>query len=147
MAYSKEEIEEVFSLVMTRIIEGESLRAILRDKDTPSPETFYKWISEDDTKAKRYARACEYRADAIFDEIIEIADETSNDTIIDDDGNERPNHEWISRSRLRVDSRKWIASKLAPKKYGDKLDIDHTTLGESINIISLGSGKKPDEAT
>lgn len=148
MAYKKEQIEEIFNRIMSEIIHGRALRNILKDEGMPAPETFYVWLDQDESKSKRYARACEYRADAIFDEIIDIADETDNDTIYDiETGAEKPNHEWIARSRLRVDSRKWIASKLAPKKYGDKIDVDHTTLGESINIISLGSGKKPDEIT
>ena len=151
MAYKKEQIEEIFNRIMSEIIHGRALRNILKDEGMPAPETFYVWLDQDESKSKRYARACEYRADAIFDEIIDIADETNNDTIILDLGDgivsEKPNHEWIARSRLRVDSRKWIASKLAPKKYGDKIDVDHTTLGESINIISLGSGKKPDGTT
>lgn len=146
MAYKKEQIEEIFNRIMSEIIHGRALRNILKDEGMPAPETFYVWLDQDESKSKRYARACEYRADAIFDEIIDIADDSSNDTEYTEQG-EKPNHEWISRSRLRVDSRKWIASKLAPKKYGDKIDVDHTTLGESINIISLGSGKKPDGIT
>lgn len=147
MAYKQQQIEEIFDRIMEEIINGRSLRTILKDEGMPAPKVFYKWISEDDVKGKQYARACEHRADSIFDEIIEIADQSEYDTSTDEFGNEKQNHEWINRSRLRVDSRKWIASKLAPKKYGDKLDVDHTTLGESINIISLGSGKKPDGTT
>ena len=61
------------------------------------------------------------------DEIMEIADDSSNDIDrIDDFGNPIENREFISRSRLRVESRKWLASKLKPKKYGDKQSIDHT---------------------
>ncbi len=55
--------------------------------------------------------------ETLVDEIIDIADDSSNDRIIDD-GRERCNGEYIARSRLRVDTRKWLASKLAPKIYG-----------------------------
>ena len=123
MAYSDIDIEKIFSEVVNRIFNGESLRAILRDSHMPSSQTFYNWLDSDNDKSKRYARACEARADAIFDEILDIADETSNDTVTTDTG-EYPNTEWINRSRLKVDSRKWIVSKLNPKKYGDKIDVN-----------------------
>lgn len=146
MAYSEAQIDEIFNRIISHIINGRSLRTILKDDGMPAPETFYRWLSDDEKKSKHYARACEYRADAIFDEIIEIADDSSQDTDHTEFG-EKMNSEWVNRSRLRVDARKWIVSKLFPKKYGDKLDIDHSTLGESINVISLGSGKKPDGTT
>lgn len=61
--------------------------------------------------------------EVMADELFDIADETSQDTITDAEGNARPNSEWITRSRLRVDTRKWYLSKLAPKRYGDRLDV------------------------
>lgn len=61
--------------------------------------------------------------DEMADEIVEISDETGKDTLTDADGNDRPNTEWISRSKLRVDSRKWLMSKVAANLYGDKLDV------------------------
>lgn len=141
MAYSEEKINEIFSQIMSHIINGRSLRTILKDHGMPSPETFYRWLNDDDKKAKHYARACEYRADAIFDEIIEIADESERDTIVHDDGRETANSEWINRSRLRVDARKWIASKLAPKKYGDKFEVDNKHEGEIIITRRVINGK------
>jgi hypothetical protein len=53
------------------------------------------------------------------DEIIDIADDAGRDVSVDNEGNQRVNGEAIARSRLRVDTRKWIMSKLAPRKYGD----------------------------
>ena len=82
----------------------------------------FRWLSEFSRFRDRYARAREAQADALFDEILEIADETAFDTEITENGS-RPNSEWIARSRLRVDARKWMASKLAPKKYGEKLEL------------------------
>jgi hypothetical protein len=86
----------------------------------------------DSQLSDQYVQACEERADSIFEEIIEIADNTTNDSIITDKG-EIPNNEWIARSRLRVDARKWAVSKMNPKKYGDKTDV--TTNGRDINTI------------
>lgn len=109
-------------------------------------KTFYDWIKADIELSNKYARARELQAEYLADQILSIADDVSNDTIIDDEtGRESANHEWINRSRLRVDARKWIASKLFPKKYGDKVDL--TTAGEKINgvkeiIIERASANK-----
>jgi len=135
MAYNEEQIETIFSLIIQRIEEGEALRTILKDSDMPSTQTFYRWLESNDLKSKQYACACEARGDAIFDEIIEIADDSQNDFIEKDIGDgivaSQFNSEHVQRSRLRIDARKWVASKLNPKKYGDK--IDHTTDGKQIN--------------
>ena len=83
--------------------------------------TFYKMLKETNNLEK-YARATEIRAEKMADEILDIADSSENDTIKTEKG-EFQNTEWIQRSRLRVDSRKWLMSKMLPKKYGDKIDI------------------------
>lgn len=126
MAYDK---EIVFHLILSEIEEGASLRSVLKRNDMPGTTIFFEWIHNDEDKAKQYARACEKRAESIFEDILEIADDSSNDTIYTDKG-EYPNTEWMARSRLRVDSRKWMLGKMNPKKYGDKLDV--TTDGEKI---------------
>lgn len=87
------------------------------------PSTVFTWIQNYPDFQKQYARARELQADFLAEQILEISDYSANDTIHTDKG-EIPDHEWISRSRLRVDSRKWLASKLAPKKYGDKVDMN-----------------------
>ena len=86
--------------------------------------TFAKWISDDPSRNEQYARAREAQADKVAEEILTIADDGRNDTYLDDDGNERTDQDVIARSRLRVDARKWLASKMAPKRYGEKLAID-----------------------
>jgi len=140
MAYSKEDIEETFERIVIGIGEdGESLRSVLMRHSMPGSETFYKWIDQDIIKAKRYARACDERAERIADEILEIADFAERDTkIVGEDQKEVPDHEWISRSKLRVDTRKWLLGKLNPKKYGTKM-VDVTSGGEPIQqqVISI----------
>ena len=139
MAYDK---EIVFPLILLSIEDGASLRATLRRDGMPSSITFYDWIENDKQKALQYVHACEKRAEFIFEEILEIADETSKDTIYTDKG-EIPNSEWIARSRLKVDARKWMLGKMNPKKYGEKIQQEHS--GElTTNIISLGNGTKPE---
>jgi hypothetical protein len=71
-----------------------------------------------------YARARDLGADAIADEILEISDDRSNDwmdrSLPDGSVKREPDHEHINRSRLRVDTRKWLLAKMAPKRYGDR---------------------------
>lgn len=120
MAYKTEEIEKIFNEIMSEVESGCSLTSILKRDDTPCGKTFYEWVDADEEKVKRYARAREARAELIFEEILDIADQTQFDTIKKEDGFEQPNHEWIARSRLKIDARKWMLGKMDSKKYGDK---------------------------
>lgn len=106
----------------------------------------FKWIKENENFSNNYARAKESQAELSASKILEIADDASNDDLIDEEGRVRPNSEWINRSRLRVDARKWIASKLHPKKYGDKTDL--TTNGENINpvVVNFIEAKRKEDA-
>jgi hypothetical protein len=133
-------IPEVRDTLLLRLSHGESLRAICRDKAAGMPDvsTVFDWIHKDETFAKQYARARELQADMLVDEILEIADDSAHDVVesLDDKGNiiERVNHDHINRSRLRVDTRKWFASKVFPKRYGDKQEIEHSGKIESITV-------------
>jgi len=133
MAYSKKQIEDTFQAICDRIKQGESLRAVLRNENMPSSRTFFKWIQSDSEKVKQYAYVCEQRADAIFEEIIEIADNSANDTKVLMDGKVVTDNDVVQRSRLRIDARKWMLGKLNPTKYGDKtnLTIEDKRLTES----------------
>ncbi|MDD3645500.1 MAG: hypothetical protein PHR19_08245 [Bacteroidales bacterium] len=140
MAYSKKEIENIFNAICDRIEQGESLRSVLRDDNMPSSQTFYIWVDSDELKSKQYARATELRAENIFDEIFDIADDGRNDFTqknTSDGVIEVFNSEHVQRSRLRIDTRKWALSKMNPKKYGDKVGIDHTTKGETMPPIHI----------
>lgn len=92
-------------------------------------------------------RAREARADRLAEEILAIADDGSNDTYIDAAGNQRTDHDAIARSKLRVDSRKWLASKMFPRKYGEKLDVqtNHTAspLADMIARIAAAGSSIP----
>jgi len=134
MAYTENKKTLVFNSIIDKIEEGKPVRVILKEQDMPSTQTFFKWLNEDSEKAKLYACACEVRADKIFEDIIFIADATEDDIITDINGNLVTNHNVIQRDRLRVDARKWIASKLNPKKYGDKIDM--TTNGKEITSVT-----------
>lgn len=84
----------------------------------PSRETMYQWLANNTSFADKYARAKQQQIELLVDEIIEISDDTSQDTIINENGTRTCNSEFIARSKLRIDSRKWLASKLVPKVYG-----------------------------
>ena len=137
MAYSKKEKDEIFDDIFTRISNGEALRTILQASNMPSTQTFYRWLEDDEIKSKQYARATEERADAIFDEILEIADENEADVYINDLGETKIDGNNIQRSRLRVDARKWVVSKLNPKKYGNKEFIEQTVKKSPVFKIEL----------
>lgn len=115
--------QEVADVICERIAAGESLRSILKDDGMPASSTVFKWLIDYPAFSEQYTRAREAQADSLFDEILTIADDGRNDSYTDDDGNVRTDHDVIARSKLRVDARKWMAGKLRPKKYGDKLAI------------------------
>jgi len=90
------------------------------------------WVSADADFANRYAHARSSGLEVLAEELVEIADDTTHDQIITAAG-VMQNSEYIARSRLRVDTRKWLLSKLAPKKYGDKLELS----GDAENPIAV----------
>jgi len=90
----------------------------------PEKRTVLKWLASLPEFVTQYAHAREAQADAYADEIAEIADDGKRDYTVDADGVAFVDHDHIARARLRVDARKWIASKLKPKKYGDKLTAE-----------------------
>ena len=112
--------------ICARLVEGESLRAICRDDDMPDASTVFRWMNAHPEFREQYAYARELQADLAFDDIVEIADDGRNDWMERHDGSVALNKEAIQRSALRVDTRKWRMSKLLPKKYGDKLAVDHS---------------------
>lgn len=121
--------DEIADRICDALADGRSLRAICRKPDMPGQSTVFRWLADERYAAFReqYTRAREAQADALFDEMLDIADDGSNDWMERrrEDGtvDEVFNHEHIQRSRLRVDARKWMAGKLRPKVYGDKLDL------------------------
>ena len=119
--------QKAVEIILNKIsIEKLSLRKALENRDTkilPAPVTFIDWLSKDEGLAKQYAYACEERTEGIFDEMFDIADDSTDDITEYDLGegikSSKVNQENIQRSRLRVDTRKWALSKMNPKKYGD----------------------------
>ena len=120
--------QELANKICAELAMGISLRSVCRDKDMPCIATVFNWFRTKEAFLEQYTRAKEESADALVEDMLDIADDSTNDYMeqIDKDGNTegyKLNGENIQRSKLRVDTRKWAASKLKPKKYGDKLDI------------------------
>lgn len=117
--------QEIASEIIERIVLGESLRSIVKDEHMPVISTVFRWMSHNDEFSKQYARAKEEQAEAFADEIVAISDE-EHITVKDHEGGLTEvtfDSVAIARNRLRIDARKWVASKLKPKKYGDKLEL------------------------
>ena len=115
--------EELGSEICAELSQGISLRTVCKAEDLPCAATVFNWLRVHKEFLEQYTRAKEESADAMAEDILDISDNASNDwmdTNDDDNPGYRLNGENIQRSRLRVESRKWLMSKQKPKKYGDK---------------------------
>lgn len=143
--------QEISDLICERIADGESLRAICSEDEMPNKATVFRWLNKHTEFRDQYARARDEQAETLFDEILDIADDGRNDWMAargdDDEGaGWKENGEAIRRSQMRIDARKWMAGKLRPKKYGDKIEVDQKldvsdALGSLLTQIAA-SGRK-----
>jgi hypothetical protein len=135
--------EEIWGRLLPLISEGASLPAALRQLPEPRPSLWWCKMSvrNDPGIADRYRAAMELRADALSDEISAIADEPIPPGISGSDASA-----WVQHQRLRVDAKKWIASKLFPRQWGDRVElsvdvtrqISITAALEQANLRLLG---------
>ncbi|EPT2859784.1 ubiquitin carboxyl-hydrolase [Proteus mirabilis] len=100
--------------ICSKLAEGESLRSVCRRPGMPSKATVFRWLSENAEFRDQYAKATEQRADALFEEILEIADDVL------------PDSAEVAKAKLRIDTRKWSLARMSPKKYGDKVTQEIT---------------------
>jgi len=140
--------KQVNDEILHRIVAGESLNRILKDEHLPSISSVFDWLT-DESKSEfldKYNQAKELQAEYYADELIDIADDASNDYVekvmASGEVVQVVNSEHIQRSRLRVDTRKWIASKLLPKRYGDKQEVD-VKFGPAEQLKELMDMVKP----
>ncbi len=118
---------EIAEEILERLADGESLASICSRDGMPSRGAVNHWVLNDhEGFASRYACAREAGLMTLADDILVISDDGRNDTYKDEDGKERTDQDVVQRSRLRVDSRKWILSKLMPKQYGDRVALEHS---------------------
>jgi hypothetical protein len=144
---------ETATAICVRLGLGESLREICGDEDMPSKTTVMRWLAEHKEFRDQYAGAREAQADYYAEEILEIADDGTNDWMErkrpDGSTEEVENREVLNRSRLRVDTRKWLMARMAPKKYGDKITQEVTGADGAplVPIINLTGRPEPSSAS
>lgn len=116
--YAKEKVDRI----LESIADGRSLRASSKENDVPAP-TFLSWVDGDETLRERYARARISQAEVHADDIVTTADRDDLDP---------------KDKAVRVDARKWVASKLHPSRYGDAKRLEHTGKdGAPLNLTVL----------
>ena len=111
--------QELTDIICQRLSEGQSLRTVCKDDDLPCAATVFCWMRTKPEFLEQYEKAKEESADALVEDMLDIADFQA------DIGNEGT-AVGVAHARLRVDTRKWAASKLKPKKYGDKIQAEHS---------------------
>ncbi len=136
--------QEIATEICRRMTAPRSLRSICRDdEDMPAISTVMLWLTKHQEFSEQYARAREVMADALAEETLEISDDGRNDWMERQSEAEKGagvnngwvlNGEHVQRSRLRIDARKWFASKLNPKKYGDKVGVEHE-VGDKLSEL------------
>ena len=137
--------------ICDRLADGESLNAICKSEGMPSERTVRTWArTPDHPFSPKYARAREIGYLKLADELLEIADDGSNDWMkrTGKDGEDlgwAVNGEHVARSRLRVDTRKWLLSKCLPKIFGDRITAEHTGLN-AVPVRLINSRMTAQEA-
>lgn len=124
--------------ICDRLANGLSLRAICRNKGMPSKTTVFKWLAQNSTFADQYARAREAQADLLVDEMVAIADtpKIGTKTKRTADGKvEKTTGDMVEHRRLQIETRKWVAARMRPKKYGDKIDVEQKTTVEAGDSV------------
>lgn len=138
--------QELADKICAQLAMGKSLRSVCTGEGMPSMVTIFNWFRVYPDFLNQYTRAKEESADWMADEILDIADDGTNDwmTITMPGGYEKevPNNEVLQRSKLRVDTRKFLMAKMKPKKYGEKLDL--TTDGRALPTPIYGGNSTKD---
>lgn len=135
--------EAIANEICERMIDGESMRRICSDDHMPDRSTVLRWMHSDAEFAAKCARARILQADALEEQMQEVADDGRNDWMERQSTSEKGpgvndgwvlNGEHVQRSKIRISTLQWRASKLNPKKYGDKLQVGGDPDGSPIEI-------------
>jgi hypothetical protein len=134
--YTKELASEICELVAC---ESKGLKTLCKQNSHwPDRVNIYRWMKKYPDFRIAYAQAKEFQIEALVDEILDIGDDASKDDLIrvNKNGEEIKtcNNEWVQRSRLKCDNRKWLAAKLCPRLYGDKF-IDKDSAESLISKV------------
>lgn len=128
--YSRDQKEAILDNIFEDVSKGLSLRRACKNNGIPRI-TFYDWVDKEQRFADLYTRARQQGIEARFESIEEDYSEEPQR----DPETGKIDSAWVQLQRLKIDSKKWELSKLAPKKYGDKIDV--TSKGESIQAPSV----------
>jgi hypothetical protein len=120
-------------LIIEQLSDGIPLRVICRQEGMPAWRTVYDWIAKDENLSAHIARARDLGYDAIAEECIDIADETSGD-YVEQDGRMVYNAEHVQRSKLKIETRLKLLAKWNPKKYGERIHTEHSG---SVNLANM----------
>lgn len=140
-ARASRKTEKIRQEILQLIIAGESVRRICDREGMPCKSTVMNWIAADPEFRVAYAAAKALYAEVLAEEIIEIADDAKYDWVEGENGKEL-DYEHVQRARLRIDSRKWLAARLSPKRYGDSAMLK---IGEAEAAPSAASGLSQNE--
>lgn len=140
--------QKIADLICERIAAGETLAAICKDADMPETVTVWRWREAHESFRSAYARARVAQMEAWADEIVDISDDGSNDWMKRNDPDNEGyvfNGEHAQRSRLRVDTRKFLMAKIAPKVFGEKTQLTNAE-GDGPAEIVVTWGKPSSES-
>ena len=137
MARPTDYSEEIAIDICSWLIQGKSVASYCKQENTPTVKTIYNWLAAHKEFLQLYAQAKQDSADTLTDESLDIADNVGNAVEIDGEIVRMIDAASVAHARLRIDTRKWYASKLKPKKYGDKIDANLNHTGELINKVVI----------
>lgn len=115
---------EIVDEVLLGLSSGKTLTSLC-EKLGFHTTTWHDWCDHDEALRIAHGRARTKGFDVIAEDCVRIADGSERDTVITETG-ERPNAEWIQRSKLRVETRLKLLAKWDPKRYGDRMDVNHS---------------------
>ena len=134
--------------ICERLMMGDSLAKICEDPRMPGKRTVFRWLADPRMVDFRemYYFSRRVAVEALVDEIIEIADNPAGDWEYTYDKNGqingiKPNNEAIQRSRVRIDTRKWLAAKLVPRIYGDNTQVELGVTGDLAELLKQASNQ------
>ncbi len=116
---------EIAAAICARLSAGEPLAVICRDEGMPATRTVSDWKAAHPSFAADFAHARDEGYDAIAISCLDIADDSTRDTIVGEHG-PKADSEWINRSKLRVDTRLKLLAKWDPRRYGDSNKVELT---------------------
>ena len=130
--------EELANEICVRLGLGESLRKICLDERMPCLASVMGWLSRKPDFLEQYTRAREIQAETQFDELIDIVDQPPELSYVTDKNGElvevKFDSSYVQWMKLRVDTRKWTAARMAPKKYGEQKQPEQT---QDLTVIDV----------